>query len=221
MAAAAEDVSSKPEPGPKAAFYKNPFEEEMIETCKKIATRGKGILAADESTGTIGKRFAQISVENTEANRRRYRELLFTAPSLSDHISGVILYDETARQKTAEGVSLVKVLSDAGVVPGIKVDLGTRALPGFEGETYTQGLTDLDKRAEEYYGLGLRFAKWRAVLTIQDGYISETAIRENAWTLARYAAICQSKGLAPIVEPEILMDGGTHCDCSNTGLRKW
>jgi fructose-bisphosphate aldolase class I len=186
---------------------KNKYEAELRETAKKIATRGKGILAADESTGTIGKRLAQINVENNEANRRRYRELLFSTKGWGEYCSGVILYDETIRQKAADGTTFVKMIQDAGVIPGIKVDLGARALPYCEGENYTQGLTDLDKRAAEYYQMGARFAKWRAVLKIQNGYVSQTSILENAWTLARYAAICQANGLCPIVEPELLMDG--------------
>jgi fructose-bisphosphate aldolase class I len=204
MASAEE---SKTEVGPSAIFYTHPFAEELIATARKMATPGKGLLAADESTGTIGARFSAISVENNEENRRRYRELLFTSKGLGDHISGVILYDETIRQKSKSGTPFVKILSDAGVIPGIKVDLGTRDLVGKPGEVYTQGLTDLDIRAKEYYALGARFAKWRAVLKIQDGSISETSIKETAWTLARYAAICQAHGLVPIVEPEILMDG--------------
>jgi fructose-bisphosphate aldolase class I len=188
---------------------KNKYEAELRETAKKIATRGKGILAADESTGTIGKRLSSISVENNEANRRRYRELLFSTKGWGEYCSGVILYDETIRQKAADGTPFVKMIQDAGVIPGIKVDLGARELPYCEGETYTQGLTDLDKRCAEYYTLGARFAKWRAVLKIQNGYCSQTSILENAWTLARYAAICQANGLCPIVEPELLMDG-TH-----------
>jgi len=195
------------EAGPPSCFATNKYLEEMIKTANSIATRGKGILAADESTGTIGKRLASISVENTEVNRRRYRELLFRTPDIGKYISGAILFEETLRQKAADGTPLVDILKKAGVIPGIKVDKGTRDLPYCPGEKYTQGLTDLDVRAAKYYEEGARFAKWRAVLVIQNGYISETAIKENAWNLARYAALCQRAGLVPIVEPEILMDG--------------
>jgi len=195
--------------GPPSAFVENPFLEEMTATAKAIATRGKGILAADESTGTIGKRLAMINVANEEVNRQRYRELLFTTPDIGKYIAGAILFEETLYQKSKDGTPFVDILKKQGVIPGIKVDKGTRDLQNSPGEKYTQGLTDLDVRCEKYYEAGARFAKWRAVLVIQNGYISETAIKENAWGLARYAAICQSKGLVPIVEPEILMDG-TH-----------
>lgn len=185
----------------------NPFKAELIATAKAIAAPGKGILAADESTGTIGKRLKSINVENTEPNRQRYRQLLFTTKGLGSNISGVILYEETLFQKASDNTPFVDLIKKEGVIPGIKVDLGTRALPNKPGEVYTQGLTDLDKRAQKYYEAGARFAKWRNVLKIQDGYISQTSVTETAWTLARYAAICQANGLAPIVEPEILMDG--------------
>eukprot|EP01083_Nonionella_stella_P053293 141001_1 len=197
----------KQENGPPQIFAVNPFETEMRATAKAIGTRGKGILAADESTGTIGKRLAMINVKNEEPNRQRYRQLLFQTPDIGKYICGSILFEETLFQKTTDGVSFVDVLNKAGVIPGIKVDKGTRDLQGFPGEKYTQGLTDLDVRCKKYYAAGARFAKWRAVLVIQNGSISETAIRENAWGLARYAAICQANGLVPIVEPEILMDG--------------
>eukprot|EP00486_Rosalina_sp_Unknown_P010465 CAMPEP_0201592044 /NCGR_PEP_ID=MMETSP0190_2-20130828/190045_1 /ASSEMBLY_ACC=CAM_ASM_000263 /TAXON_ID=37353 /ORGANISM="Rosalina sp." /LENGTH=369 /DNA_ID=CAMNT_0048050633 /DNA_START=490 /DNA_END=1599 /DNA_ORIENTATION=+ len=197
------------EAGPPSIFVKNQYLDEMVATAKAIGTRGKGILAADESTGTIGKRLAQIDVKNEEPNRRRYRELLFTTPDIGKYICGAILFEETLYQKSGDGTPFVDVLNKAGVIPGIKVDKGTRDLQGSPGEKYTQGITDLDVRCAKYYEAGARFAKWRAVLVIQNGYISETAIKENAWGLARYAAICQSKGLVPIVEPEILMDG-TH-----------
>jgi len=205
MAAAEEKVVE--EVGPLALTVTNPFEEEMVATANKIATRGRGILAADESTGTIGKRFSAINVENNEENRRRYRELLVTTEGLENYISGVIMFEETLYQKTADGVQFVDILQKKGIVPGIKVDKGTRALPYKPGEKYTQGLTDLDVRCKQYYEQGARFAKWRAVCTIQNGYVSQTAISETAWTLARYAAICQANGLVPIVEPELLMDG--------------
>jgi len=183
------------------------YGEELRATAAFIASPGKGILAADESTGTIGKRLAGINVENTEPNRRAYRELLFTTDGWGEYCSGVILYEETLYQKCTDGTPFVDVIKKAGVIPGIKVDMGTRDLPFFPGEKYTQGLTDLDKRAAKYYEAGARFCKWRCVLKIQNNTISETSIKETAWTLARYAAICQANGLAPIVEPEILMDG--------------
>jgi len=185
------------------------YGEELKQTASTIATPGKGILAADESTGTIGKRLAGIGVENTETNRQAYRQLLFKTEGWGNYCSGVILYEETLYQKTDDGTPFVDVIKAAGVIPGIKVDMGTRELPFFPGEKYTQGLTDLDKRTAKYYEAGARFAKWRCVLKIQNDTISETSIKETAWTLARYAAICQNNGLVPIVEPEILMDG-TH-----------
>lgn len=185
----------------------NPFRDELIATANKIATRGKGILAADESTGTIGKRLGSIGVENNEINRTRYRELLFTTPGLGDFISGVIMYEEALFSRTKDGRQFVDVLKKAGIVPGIKTDKGARALPFCPGEKYTQGLTDLDLRSKKYYEQGARFAKWRAVLKIQNGRISDCAMKETAWTLARYAAISQANGLVPIVEPEIMMDG--------------
>jgi len=185
------------------------YGEELKQTASTIATPGKGILAADESTGTIGKRLAGIGVENTETNRQAYRQLLFKTEGWGNYCSGVILYEETLYQKTDDGTPFVDVIKSAGVIPGIKVDMGTRELPFFPGEKYTQGLTDLDKRTARYYEAGARFAKWRCVLKIQNDTISETSIKETAWTLARYAAICQNNGLVPIVEPEILMDG-TH-----------
>jgi len=188
-----------------APMYK--YGDELIATAKAIAAPGKGILAADESTGTIGKRFANINVENNEANRLAYRGLLFKTEGFSEYISGVILYEETLYQKYDDGKTFVQQIQDSGVIAGIKVDLGTRELPFFPGEKYTQGLTDLDKRCAQYYEAGARFAKWRCVLKIQNNSITETSIKETAWTLARYAAICQNNGLCPIVEPEILMDG--------------
>lgn len=184
-----------------------PFKQELIETALKISTPGRGILAADESTGTITKRLNSINAPPTLENRNGLRELLLTTPGFENHISGVILYEEQLFSNSSTGKSFVDICNDAGVVPGIKTDKGTRVLPFCPGEKYTQGLTDLDKRSKKYYEAGARFAKWRCVLTIQDGKISETAIKETAWTLARYAAISQANGLVPIVEPEILMDG--------------
>jgi len=187
----------------------NPFRDELIKTANAVATAGKGILAADESTGTIGQRFQKINVENNEENRRKYRELLFTTPNMEQYISGAILFEETLKQKTAEGRPFVELLQSRGIVIGIKVDKGVKELYGTDGETSVQGLDDLDKRTKEYYEQGARFAKWRAVLKINTatGCPSELSINENAYGLARYAAICQANGLVPIVEPEILMDG--------------
>lgn len=186
----------------------NPFTAELLATARAIVAPGKGILAADESTGTIGKRFEKIGVANTEANRRDYRELLFTAPgSWERHISGVILYEETLYQKARDGTPLVDLLKSRGVIPGIKVDQGTVPLPTTDGETRTQGLTNLAARCKKYYQAGARFAKWRAVYTIGDETPSALAIRDNAHGLALYAAICQENGLVPIVEPEVLADG--------------
>jgi len=184
------------------------YREELIATARALAAPGKGILAADESTGTIGKRFEPVGVENNEANRRAYRELLFTTEGVEQYISGVIMYDETIHQATEDGVPFVDVLKKKGIVTGIKVDKGVKNLRGTDEETYTQGFDDLDVRCQKYYKLGARFAKWRAVLKISDtGCPSELSIEENTRGLARYAAICQDNGLVPIVEPEILMDG--------------
>jgi len=182
---------------------------ELIKTAKAIGAPGKGILAADESTGTIAKRFASINTENTEANRQKYRQLLFKTPKMEDYISGVIMYEETLYQKSDEGVPFPELLKSKNVITGIKVDTGVVELPGTHGETSTTGLDGLAKRCAKYYEAGARFAKWRAVLKIDEktGCPSTLAMQENAWGLARYAAICQSEGLVPIVEPEILMDG--------------
>jgi fructose-bisphosphate aldolase, class I len=179
----------------------------LHETARDLVAPGKGILAADESTGTIGKRFDTIGVESTEDSRRRYRQLLFTTPGLGDHISGVILFDETIRQSTDDGTSFVKVLQGAGSIPGIKVDTGAAPLALFPGETITEGLDGLRDRLGEYRELGARFAKWRATIVIGEGTPTPFAIRANAVAMARYAALCQEGELVPIVEPEILMDG--------------
>jgi fructose-bisphosphate aldolase class I len=168
---------------------------------------GKGILAADESSGTIKKRFDKISVESTAESRRAYRELLFTTPEMAKSISGVILYDETLRQKTSAGVPFASYLAAMGVVPGIKVDAGAKPLAGFPNETITEGLDGLRERLVEYYGLGARFAKWRGVIDIGAGFPTSYAIHANAHALARYAALCQEQKIVPIVEPEVLMDG--------------
>ncbi|KAL0835052.1 hypothetical protein Bca101_086941 [Brassica carinata] len=183
------------------------YADELIKTAKYIATPGKGILAADESTGTIGKRFSSINVENIESNRQALRELLFTSPGALPCLSGVILFEETLYQKTSDGKPFVEFLQENGVIPGIKVDKGVVDLAGTNGETTTQGLDSLDARCQEYYKAGARFAKWRAVLKIGATEPSELSIQENAKGLARYAIICQENGLVPIVEPEVLTDG--------------
>ena len=167
----------------------------------------KGILAADESSGTIKKRFDKIGVESTEETRRAYRELLLTTPDMAKSISGVIFYDETLRQKTSSGVPFPDYLSKLGVVPGIKVDTGAKPLAGFANETITEGLDGLRERLAEYYNLGARFAKWRGVIDIGAGFPTAFAIAANAHALARYAALCQEQKIVPIVEPEVLMDG--------------
>ena len=181
---------------------------ELNGIAKRMVARGKGLLAADESTGTIKKRFDSIGVPNTAENRRDYRELLFrTAPALRDHIGGVILYDETIRQNAKDGTPLVKLIEDAGAVPGIKVDAGAKPLAGCPGETITEGLDGLRERFAEYRALGARFAKWRAVIDIGKEVPSYNAVNANAQALARYAALAQEAGIVPIVEPEVLMDG--------------
>src|SRR5579863_1513494 len=174
---------------------------------------GKGILAADESTGTIKKRFDAIKVESTEENRRDYREMLFRSKeAMSQYISGVILYDETIWQNAKDGTPLIKLIEQAGSIPGIKVDEGTQALPRCPGELVTVGLDRLAERLKKYYERGARFAKWRAVIDIGQGIPSMTAIRVNAHALARYAALCQAAQIVPIVEPEVLMDGDHDID---------
>jgi fructose-bisphosphate aldolase class I len=179
----------------------------MRETARELVAPGKGILAADESSGTIEKRFAQIGVESTEENRRAYRQLLFSTSGLGDHISGVILFDETIRQSTDDGTPLTEVLEKAGVIPGIKVDTGAKRLALFEGETVTEGLDGLRERLAEYRELGARFAKWRATYFIGDRRPTDFAVLSNGHAMARYAALCQEAGIVPIVEPEVLMDG--------------
>jgi len=187
---------------------KNPYTDELIATAKAIATPGKGILAADESTGTIGKRFDSIGVKNTREARREFRRILFTSPGIGKYISGAILYEETLFETTEDKkTDLIEYLKKEGIQIGIKVDKGTKHLPGTDDETYTQGLTDLDERCKKYYKQGARFSKWRAVIRISKNTPSPYAIKETAWSLASYAAICQANGLVPIVEPEILMDG--------------
>jgi fructose-bisphosphate aldolase class I len=179
----------------------------MEAIAKAMVAPGKGILAADESTGTIEKRFKSINVENTEENRRAYRDLLFTAKGIGQYISGAILFDETLRQKSADGAPFPQLLEKHGVIPGIKVDAGAKDMALCPGETVTEGLDGLTKRCAEYVKLGAKFAKWRAVITIGAGIPSAACITANAHALARYAAICQVTGLVPIVEPEVLMDG--------------
>ena len=177
------------------------------ETARELVLPGKGILAADESSGTIEKRFDQIGLESTEDNRRAYRQLLFTTPGLGEHISGVILFDETIRQSADDGTRLTEVLEKAGVIPGIKVDTGAKPLALFEGETLTEGLDGLRERLSAYGELGARFAKWRATYFIGDGRPTDFAVLANGHGMARYAALCQEAGIVPIVEPEVLMDG--------------
>jgi len=180
---------------------------ELATTARAMVAPGRGILAADESAPTIKKRFDSIDVESTEANRRGYRELLFTTEGAEEFISGVILFDETIRQSAADGTPFPKLLASKGVIPGIKVDTGAKALAGAPGEKVTEGLDGLRDRIAEYHALGARFAKWRAVITIGDGIPSDTCVDVNAHALARYAALCVEGGLVPIVEPEVLMDG--------------
>jgi fructose-bisphosphate aldolase class I len=180
---------------------------EMEKTVAELTAPGKGILAADESGGTIEKRFKVINVTSTEETRRDYRELLFSASGLGAFISGVILFEETLKQKSAAGAALPQLLTAQGIVPGIKVDKGTAPLPRFPGEKLTQGLDGLAERLAEYKKLGARFAKWRAVIDVAPGIPTSQAIAANAYALARYAALCQDQGIVPIVEPEVLMDG--------------
>ena len=193
----------------KMSYLTEAQKKELAATAKAIVAPGKGILAADESTGTIGKRFSTIGVENVEENRRLYRQLLFTSDKeeMPKYISGVILFHETFFQKADNGTPFVKVLQERGIVPGIKVDKGVVKLLGTDDETTTQGLDGLAERCKEYYEGGARFAKWRCVLKIGGGRPTELAVNENANVLARYASICQMNGLCPIVEPEILTDG--------------
>ena len=180
--------------------------KDLESVARAIVAPKKGILAADESTSTIAKRLAAIKVESTEEARRRYRELLFTTPKASEYISGVILYDETIRQKTREGTPFPDYLARNGIIPGIKVDTGAKDLAGFPDEKITEGLDGLRERLAEYYKLGARFAKWRAVITIGAGIPTHACITSNAHALARYAALCQEANIVPIVEPEVLMD---------------
>jgi fructose-bisphosphate aldolase class I len=181
-------------------------QKELETTVRVLTAAGKGILAADESTGTIGKRFTPIGLENNEENRRAYREMLFGTHGIEHHISGVIFYEETLGQKNKDGTAFPAQLAKKGVVPGIKVDKGTQNLPGANGEVITQGLDGLSERLKQYKSMGARFAKWRAVITIGAGIPSTYCIDANAHALARYAAMCTEAGIVPIVEPEVLMD---------------
>ncbi|MEL6354591.1 MAG: class I fructose-bisphosphate aldolase [Cyanobacteria bacterium J06627_28] len=183
------------------------YAQELKINAKRMVSEGKGILAMDESNGTCNRRFEALGIPTTENSRQDYRELILTAPNLSDYISGPILYDETIRQSTQAGVPFLKVIADAGMLPGIKVDTGAKDLTGHAGEKVTEGLDGLPARIAEYYNMGARFAKWRAVITIGDGLPSRACIEANAHALARYASICQAGGLVPIVEPEVLLDG--------------
>ena len=184
----------------------------LNKVAQAMVAPGRGILAADESTGTIKKRFDAIGVENTEENRRDYRELMFRSDAMKQHVSGVILYDETIWQNAADGTPLVELIKQAGSIPGIKVDKGVVPLPGFPGETITEGLDGLGERLAKYYERGARFAKWRAVIDIAPGVPTWAGIKANAHALARYAALCQANQIVPIVEPEVLMDGGHDID---------
>ncbi len=181
--------------------------KELESVARSLVAQGKGILAADESSPTIEKRFRGIDLPSTEENRRAYRELLFTTPGIPEFISGVILFDETIRQKARDGTPLPDLLSREGIIPGIKVDTGAKSLAGFPGEKITEGLSGLRERLSGYRELGARFAKWRAVIAIGDGIPTPFCLKANAHALARYAALCQEAGLVPIVEPEVLMDG--------------
>ncbi|HVX31160.1 MAG TPA: class I fructose-bisphosphate aldolase [Nitrolancea sp.] len=180
---------------------------ELITTAQALMAEGKGLLAMDESTGTINRRFARLGIPQTEEMHRQYRQLILTTPHLGDYISGVILYDETVRQSADDGTPMLELARRAGIIPGIKVDTGAKDLALHPGEKVTEGLDGLRERLAEYSQMGLKFSKWRAVITIGDGIPSRACIEANAHALARYAALCQEAGLVPIVEPEVLMDG--------------
>ncbi|MGR3889989.1 class I fructose-bisphosphate aldolase [Pseudomonas sp. 1152_12] len=192
----------------------------LVDTARLMLATGKGLLAMDESTPTCNERFAALGIPQTEASRRAWRQLIITTPGLADSISGVILFDETIHQRCADGTSFVKVLEDAGIVIGIKVDTGAKPLAGHSGEKITEGLDGLRERLQGYSAIGARFAKWRAVISIQEGLPSTACIAANAHALARYAALCQEAGLVPIVEPEVLMTGDhTLQRCADVSLR--
>ena len=194
--------------------------QSLAAIAQAMVAPGKGILAADESSGTIKKRFDSIKLESTADSRRAYRDMLFTTPGVGEFISGVILFDETLRQSTLSGVPIPEYLAQQGMIPGIKVDAGAKALAGFPGETVTEGLDGLRERLKEYSGLGARFAKWRAVITIGKNLPSDFCLVANAHALARYAALCQEAGIVPIVEPEVLMDGDhTIARCAEVSSR--
>jgi len=195
--------------------------EHLMATARALVAPGKGILAADESTGTIARRFRSVGVEPTEQNRRAYRDLLLTTAGAEDYISGVILYDETIRQESLAGVPFPRLLERVGIMPGIKVDLGAKALAAFPGEQITEGLDGLRDRLVTYDALGARFAKWRAVIAIDEGLPTAFCIEANAHALARFAAICQEASIVPIVEPEVLMDGSntiSRCESVTTAV---
>ncbi len=183
-------------------------EQKLITTAREMVAGDKGLLAMDESNPTCNKRFAKLGIPQTEEARRAYRELIITTPGLGECISGVILYDETIRQSKKDGTSFVQVITAAGIIPGIKVDAGAKDLAGFPGEKITEGLDGLRDRLEEYVRMGARFAKWRAVIAVDDDLPSRGCLEANAQALARYAGLCQEAGLVPVVEPEVLMDGG-------------
>ena len=181
--------------------------QDLTDTAKILVANDKGLLAMDESNPTCNKRFARLGIPQTEEARRSYRELIVTTPGLGESISGAILYDETIRQQKKDGTPFIKIIIDTGIIPGIKVDTGAKSMAGFPGEKITEGLDGLRERLNEYFKMGARFAKWRAVIAIGDGIPSQGCIEANAHALARYAALCQEAGLVPIVEPEILMNG--------------
>jgi len=182
-------------------------EQKLVDTAKTLVANDKGLLALDESNPTCNKRFAQYGIPQTEENRRKYRELIVTTAGLGEYISGAILYDETIRQQKNDGTPFIKLIIEAGIIPGIKVDAGAKDMAGHPGEKITEGLDGLRARLAEYAHMGARFAKWRAVITIGNGIPSRGCIEANAHTLARYAALCQEAGVVPVVEPEVLMDG--------------
>jgi len=181
--------------------------QELIATAKAIVAEYKGLLAIDESTPTLNKRFEKEGISQTEENRRSYRELIVTTPGLGEFISGIILYDETIRQSRKDGTPFIKIISDSGIIPGIKVDTGAKDMAGHPGEKITEGLDGLRDRLIEYFKMGARFAKWRAVITLKNCIPSWGCIEANTHALARYAALCQEAGLVPVIEPEVLMDG--------------